>query len=95
MCRDRKIHGKSLYFPLNFTINLKQYVNELILVKGGNLTVLNSNFYDIRSIAVISTYGGVQNKGYVFVENTTFKNRCYPSLLQFLLFWTVILRQAG
>ena len=57
---------------LNFTINLKQYSNELILVKGGNLTVLNSNFYDIRSIAVISTYGGVQNKGYVFVENTTF-----------------------
>lgn len=63
---------------LNFTINLKQYVNELILVKGGNLTVLNSNFYDIRSIAVISTYGGVQNKGYVFVENTTFKSIVGP-----------------
>lgn len=63
---------------LNFTINLKQYSNELILVKGGNLTVLNSNFYDIRSIAVISTYGGVQNKGYVFVENTTFKSIVGP-----------------
>lgn len=63
---------------LNFTINLKQYSNELILVKGGNLTVLNSNFYDVRSIAVISTYGGVQNKGYVFVENTTFKSIVGP-----------------
>lgn len=63
---------------LNFTVNLKQYSNELILVKGGNLTVLNSNFYDIRSVGIVSTSNGVQNKGNVYVDNITFKNIVGP-----------------
>ena len=63
---------------LNFTVNLKQYSDELIVVKGGNLTVSNSNFYDIRSVGVISTTAGAQNKGNVYVENVTFKNIVGP-----------------
>ena len=61
---------------LNFTVNLKQYSNELILVKGGNVAVLNSNFYDIRSVGIVSTSNGVQNKGNVYVDNITFKKHC-------------------
>ena len=63
---------------LNFTINSNQYSNELILVNGGNLSVLNSNFYDIKSISVISTSNGAQSKGNVYIENTTFKSIVGP-----------------
>ncbi len=63
---------------LNFTINSNQYSDELILVNGGNLSILNSNFYDIRSVGVISTSNGVQSKGNVYIENTTFKSIVGP-----------------
>ncbi|WP_365906963.1 Ig-like domain repeat protein [uncultured Methanobrevibacter sp.] len=63
---------------LNFTVNMKQYSDELIVVKGGNLTIFDSNFYDIRSEAIVLSGEGIQNKGNIYVDNITFKNIVGP-----------------
>lgn len=59
---------------INFTVNLLQYSNPLFVLTGGNLTILNSDFNNIKTEGIITTSNGIHTNGLVNIYNSKFKN---------------------
>ena len=57
---------------INFSVDIIEYIYPLIILNGGNLSVINCSFSNITSYCVIVTQNGIEHNGIVNIYDSYF-----------------------
>ena len=59
---------------IKFSVDIIEYSYSLIILNGGNLSIINCSFSNISSPSVINTKNGIEHEGIVNIDNCYFAN---------------------